>query len=256
MSDGTAAPWGAIAAGLLPFFSTYLEPDEVDRNLALVAAARSHPVNAANSWEKSAVDYAEAHVLMAGGRFDDAMIACLRAHADVNADAYFATLCVGLLLVARHLAGQHARAAAAADEVLAEVPDLPGRYADLSISSSASVALAGAGGLVRSRHLVRVQLDVLARRYAHIHTAAGIPLVNAAVLLALDGQPERATVVLGAIGRHAMHMRWEGSFALFRAYSTRLHTELGDDVFLACLAESEALTVDDLLAIAHEVAAG
>lgn len=249
MSDGTAAPWGAIAAGLLPFSSTYLEPDEVDRNLALVAAARSHPVNAANSWEKSAVDYAEAHVLMAGGRFDDAMIACLRAHADVNADAYFATLCGGLLLVARHLAGQHATAAAAADEVLAEVPDL-------SISSSASVALAGAGGLVRSRHLVRVQLDVLARRYAHIHTAAGIPLVNAAVLLALDGQPERATVVLGAIGRHAMHMRWEGSFALFRAYSTRLHTELGDDVFLACLAESEALTVDDLLAIAHEVAAG
>ncbi len=254
MGEGTASPWSAMAVALLPLFMTYLQPDDVAGNLALVEQARAHP--GTQKWHTSVSCYIEAHVLLAGGRFGEAIAPCLRGRADADADPYWVTSCGALLLVARHLLGQHATAAAEANEILAEIPDMPGRYADLDEPTAASVAFAGAGDLDRARQLLRVQLATLARRYAHVHTAPGIPLVNTAVLLALGGQPERAAVVLGGIGRHGMQISSEGSFALFRAYGSRLQAELGDDAFLACVAESETVTVADLLAIAHDVAAG
>jgi predicted ATPase/class 3 adenylate cyclase len=255
-SPETRSTWRQIVWGMAPDMAAFGAPDNVEANLELVASARAqfeqHPV----PWVRSVFDFSETSVLMFGGRFADAIAPCLRTRLDPDADPYFSTMAGGLLAVCHHLLGQHANASAAADDALAEVPERPGRYADLAIPTAASIARAGAGDLDDAHRLLRAQLDAIARRYTHINTAPGIPIINAAVLLVLEGQPSRAVTILAGVARLGMHMRWEGTYALHREYSKRLHAELGEDAFRASVVDSDELTPTDLLTIAHEVAAG
>lgn len=245
--------WQGIAVALTPSFAAFVNPDNVTENLLAVDRAHRHPATARAPWLRSIIDHSHAHVLLAGGLYEDAIEPYLRCRADPDADPYWRLLTGGILVACQHLAAQHAAAITLAEELLTEYPDHLGRYADLAIPMTASVAFAGAGDLDRSRSLLRTQLDTIQRRHAHSPTAAGIPIINAAVLLTLEHRPDTATTVLAATTRNAMHTRWEGAFGLHRAYTKQLHAELGDPAFLASIAEAETLTPDELIAIAREV---
>jgi hypothetical protein len=174
-----------------------------------------------------------------------------------EADHFTKSFAVLGLAVAQHVLGRDDEARRRITALIDALPPVPARHLDTIARALLAVVETSRGAGPAGRAALASTTELVRRRYQHIPSAWGIPVIAAGAMSALEGRDTEAVEILvgaGAQGRF-WPARAEPTYLIHQWYARRLAERMPPDDFAAAWAAGEQLTTEDLIETVDRMAA-
>ena len=244
--DGSASDMTGLAWFLRLMFAVYVDPAEA---LQIARAAHTWFDGHASGDVAVLVRTYAIHALIFNRQWDLALDA-LRNHLPEVADDFLQQYTMASLATVSLLIGDANSARANAAAMVESLGSDPGRHVDITGYGLLAITESACGNPLASRAALATCARIVRRRYAHIGSAWGIPIVAAGVVLAIEGRDDEALRLLVAVGAHGRiwQARQETVFVLHREFSQTVAERIGEAASTQAWMDGKAMSVEDMIA--------